>query len=296
MQHMPETPVLEPVYSIEDPKRVSQTDLTSCHLAIQVGDTHFSYAILDPGTNAFIALRAYYLDTVNEHTSQLESLEAYLHQEPILYTAFREIRVSFDSPRFCLVPKKVFEPECKREYLSMLFAEQYGQVYLENSSGLNPFHLLYAVDKNLIGYLRKEFGTDLIFHTQYVFLDCIVRHPAVQAGKTVMFIRLLSGYFTLTLFKDRKLQVSQSHCILKESDVAYHALLAWKQLAASSDNLELFLSGDMDESSPVIAELGRYFREIGWLERPSGFQYIDEFNQYRPYMFYSITSLLSCES
>lgn len=296
MQHMPEIPKLEPVYSIEDPKRVSQTDLTSCHLAIQVGNTHFSYAILDPGTNTFIALRAYYLDTEKGPTGQLESLEAYLHQEPILYTAFREIRVSFDTPRFCLVPKKVFEQEYKREYLSMLFAENYGQVYLENSSSSNPFHLVYAVDKNLIGYLRKEFGTDRIFHTQHVFLDCVVRHPAVQAGNSVMFIRVLSGYFTLTFFKDRKLLVSQSHYMLKESDVAYHALLAWNQLAESSENLELVLSGDMDESSPVFVELGRYFREIGWLERSTVFQYIDAFNQYRPYMFYSITSLLSCES
>ena len=262
---MSETAIVEPVYSIEDPKRVSQTDLTSCHLAIQVGDTHFSYAILDPATNTFIALRAYYLDTENGHTSRLESLEAYLHQEPILYTAFREIRVSFDSPRFCLIPKTSFDPESKKEYLSMLFTERQGQVYLENSSSFNPFHFVYSVDKNLIGYLRKEFGTDLIVHTQYVFLDSIARHPAVQAGKTVMFIRVLSGYFTLTMYKDCKLQVSQSHYMLKESDVAYHALLAWKQLATSSDNLELVLSGDMDESSPVLVELGRYFRQIGWL-------------------------------
>lgn len=296
MVTMPDTPILDPVYSLEDPKRLSQTDLTSCHLALQVGGTHFSYAILDPATNTFIALRAFYLDPEKGGSGLLESIEAYLHQERILYTAFREIRLAFDSANFCLVPKKFYDPELKRDYLSALFEEQHGLVYLDNTSSFTSFHVVYAVDKNLIGFLRKEFGTDRIFHAQHVFLEQIIHHPDVTSGQAVCFIRVLHGFFTITFFHKGTLLLSQSHRMQKESDVAYHLLLAGQQLLGDTLPIQLYISGDMDETSPVCVELGKYFAEIHWLDRLDSFQYIDAFNQYNPYMFYSLTSLLSCES
>jgi hypothetical protein len=292
---MTATFIPEPAFAIDDPQRMAKTDLTRCTLLMNVGAHQLSYAVFDPHDQCFIALKGYYFDTGAEEAPLLEIMEQCFNHDKILFTAFSKIKISFDNPEFTLVPASLFDPALKREYLALLNPEYPHRSLLHDQININSLKAVnvYAVSKNTAGYLKKEFSAARYYHTETAFLSSLLKHEDHSGNR--IYVRVLPGRITVVVIASGKLMMMQPYAINHGTDALYHVLNAIRRLHIQHERVQIFLSGEIEDSSPLYKELLYEIPEVSWLRRPDAYHYTQGFSRYPDHHFYHLLSLASCE-
>lgn len=283
----------EPAFLAEDSHRLSKTDLTECTLLMNVGPSQVMFAIFDLQDSCLVTLKGYYFDLHDHGGSLLEILEQCFDQNRVLYTNFKQVKIAFDNHKFTLVPRPLFNPVLKKEYLNFLNPEIPDQSYLTDQIASPDAVNIYSVDKNAAGYLHKELSTAKFYHAETVFLYPLMKQAA--NSDNYLYVRVQQGHITITVITDGKLKLMQPYPIYHGMDVYYFILNAVKSLHLGDQRVEVFLSGQINEESSVYKEVIYGIPSVSWLKRPTGINYIKDFNKYPEQYFYILTSLALCE-
>jgi hypothetical protein len=282
-----------PAFTVDDPHRLAKTDLTRCMLMMNISPHQLIYTLFDPEDQCFIALKGYYFDSSGSKHALLEMIEQCLDQDKILFTAFRKTKIAFDSPCFTLVPSPLFDSGHKKDFFSFLYPGQPGQaLFYEQIDAVNAVNL-YAVDKDVAGYLKKEFRNARCYHTETAFLSGILTHEPREGVRA--YIRVLAGCVVLTVLDGDKLLLMQPYAIHQSTDALYHIINALTQLKLAPDNIPVRISGEIEKEAPLYQELSYALPGISWLKHPAVYRYVNGFEQYADHHFYNLLSLASCE-
>lgn len=284
----------EPGFVIEDAPELAQTDLTTCMLFMNVGHEQLAYTIYNPAKRCFISLKSYYFETGRIANKVLEILEQCFDTDKMLYIDFKEIRLSFDYPEFTLVPAEKYDKKLKSRYLSLLYPEQPDQVFLRDPVRKPNAVNVYSLNKNVAGYLKKEFGKAHIYHSETAVLNTLMQQK--ETAEHRVYVRVLPKRITLTILSGDRLLMMQPYAIHHEMDALYYVLNAINQFNLPFGKTEIRLYGDIDENSPVYQKLHFEADTISWLARPGNFNYVDTFNRFPDHYFYNLVSLALCES
>lgn len=291
---MAPTVINEPAFAAEDASRLAKTDLTRCTLLMNIGPHQLAYAILDPEDQAVISVKGYFFDTGSEPDGLIRILEQCFDRDRMLFTAFLETRISLDVPTCCIIPSDLYDPALKREYLSFLHPVPPDSVLWYDQVNSQKLVHLYAADKNLAGYLKKEFPAARFYHTQTAFLCALVRFAPTREPAYAC-VRVLTDSVIVTVVREGQLLMMQAYPITHPTDALYHTVNALMQLGLAPADTPVFLSGEIEEDSPLYLELVQASLEIHWLKRPAGFRYAPSFGEYPAHHFYHLISLASCE-
>lgn len=282
-----------PAFTVDDPHRLAKTDLTGCELMMAISHHQLIYTLFDPQDQYFIALKGYYFDSSASTHAWLEIIEQCLDQDKILFTAFRKTHIAFESPRFTLVPDALYDSGLKKDYFSFLYPGQPGQALFSDQIDAVKAVNLYAVDKDVAGYLKKEFRNARYYHSETAFLAGLLKHESLAS--TGVYIRVLAGCMVLTVLDGDRLLLMQPYAIDQSSDALYHIVNTLKQLQLSPDKIQVRISGEVEEDSPLYRELSYELPTLSWLKRPAAYGYVPGFDQYADHHFYNLLSLASCE-
>lgn len=289
---MKDTSQLQPVFSVDDPLLL-QTDLTACTLLLQVGSQHFGYAVLDE-FRCFLALKYYSFQLDAQNKSALDAIEQFLDADKLLYTAFKQTVIGIDSAIQTLVPAPLYQAELKRDYLQYFNYNLHGQAILADKLPQLESVNIYAIDKNVLGYLKKEFATENVKNTHTALLQCLY-NEYMHEDRQFMCIMVYPHNFSATVFSGRQLLYHQHIDYHSGLDVAYHALNILNQLELLPDETTVYLGGAVTEQSLVFEELYKYIMYVEWLQRPYGFHYSERFNAYPAHHFFTLLALAACE-
>ncbi|HEY6082630.1 MAG TPA: DUF3822 family protein [Chitinophagaceae bacterium] len=288
---MSSTIQLHTVFTVEDPKIISETDLTTCDLLMLVGHQHFSYALLEGNHMRFIGLKSYSFPAAG---TLLEEVEQVFGQDKLLFTAFRQTRIAFDSPRQTLVPAALYTADSRREHLQLLYGPGEDEVVMSDSIPEADILNVYAVDRNLAGYLKKEFGVEKIYHAQTALLKAVIKEQAEQ-DDPFLLLQVQQQKFTAVVFSGGQLQYQQQLPYQTGMDIVYHVLNIAGQLQIDPQQITVLLGGEIMEESQLYQELYRFISKLKWLNRPASFHYIEKFNAYPSQHFYNLFALALCE-
>src|ERR1041384_592489 len=154
---MPVAYNINPVYTVDD-ESLLETDLTTCHLLVLIGSGAFSYVVYDPAAEKFLALKSYQFQTQRQVVADLEMIEQVFDADKLLFTAFRSVMIGFDANSNTLVPDAHYDPQLKKDYLHIAFQEKMQEAVMADILPELSLVNVYAVDKDILGYLRKEFS------------------------------------------------------------------------------------------------------------------------------------------
>jgi hypothetical protein len=288
---MPAIPQIQPIFAIDD-EELAVTDLTSCHLLILAGQSQFKYAVLDPVERKFIALKTYQDASLRNGLEDLELIESCFDSDKLLYTAFKHTRIAFNSHRNVLVPAPLYSVTGKKEPLSLLHGEATDEVVLMDEVPALDLMNVYAVHRNILGFLKKEFPAAVLCHAVTPLLTSW--NEEVRLQKEAIFILVQPSWFHVLAFCEGKLMLQQQTRYSGTSDVVYHVLNIIRQLNFLPATATIYIAGDSSENADIFEGLGQFIAAVRWLERPQGFRFAEKFTDYPSSYFYHLFTVASC--
>ncbi|SFE87092.1 Protein of unknown function [Chitinophaga sp. CF118] len=285
---------IHPAFAVDDASLL-ETDLTTCQLLVLIGRGIFSYVVYEPASKRFVALKSYtFLSQKSGAVADLEMIEQVFDADKLLFTSFRAVYLAFDGGDSTLVPEKHYNASLKKDYLQLIYPEKTQEVILADI--LPDQHLvnIYGVDKDLLGYLRKEFSTDNTLHVNSALLKSYTFDNGFRDINGVAFIDIQQHKFTLTVYKLGQLLSQQEILCQTGLDVVYHLVNALRQTGLDEQYAKVKVGGAVTADSQIYKELHRFIPKLEWMERLPGFGYIPKMQEIPGYYFNNLYALALC--
>jgi Protein of unknown function (DUF3822) len=285
---------IHPAFTVDD-ATLLETDLTTCHLLVMVGQGTFSYVVFDPYAKRFLALKSYNFQPQKLAVADLEMIEQVFDADKLLFTAFRSVLIAFDTADSTLVPEKHYNSQLKKDYLHLVYPEKLQEAVLADMLPA-PLSLVnvYAVDKDLVGFLRKEFSTDRVVHAHSALLQAHAYDFDFRNTDGVAYITVQRNRFCLTIYAGGKLINQQELHFETGLDVVYHLVNALRLLGLDEQRVKVKLGGAIANDSQVYQELHKFIPQLEWVQRLPEFQYISKMQEIPGYYFHNLYALALC--
>lgn len=213
----------------------------------------------------------------------LSSLENYL-------AGLSSATICYDFKESLLVPEKYNQGAMSEQALSLVYGEN-DQTVLNNdlvTSAIIYNH--YRVPKAIATVFSERFPKAAIFHSTSLQLE------QLNQEKNLLYCIIYLNTIKAILYKEEKLQIVQQFKYNSPEDVAYHLLNICEQFGAKPSDIELRLSGMVDEQSKLYIELYNYFLNVKFENVAEGIYTADELKELPAHFFSHLISLALCVS
>lgn len=290
---MPVAYNIHPAFTVDD-ETLLETDLTACHLLVLVGSGTFSYVVYEPVARKFLALKSYHFKPQKLALADLEMIEEVFDADKLLFTAFKSILLAFDTGGGVLVPQLYYMPSLKKEYLHLSQPEKMQEAILSDLLPDLPMVNVYSVDKDLLGFLRKEFSTDRVIHANSALLQSYPLDLDFRSPDGIAFVEVQRSTFTITIYVGGKLIIQQEGEYLAGLDVVYQLVNMLRQLELDEQRVKVKLGGAVATDAEVYKELYKFIPHLEWVQRLPGFTYITAMQEIPGYYFHNLYALALC--
>ena len=290
---MPVAYNIHPAFTVDD-ETLLETDLTACYLFVLVGSGTFSYVVYDPAAKKFLALKSYHFTPRKLALADLEMIEQVFDTDKLLFTAFKSILLAFNTGSGVLVPHEYYMPSMKKDYLHLAMPEKVQEAVLSDLLPAMPMVNIYSVDKDLLGFLRKEFSTDLVIHAHSALLQSYTLDLDFTAANGVAFVEVQQHTFTVTIYAGGKLLIQQEAEYQAGLDVVYTLVNILRQLGLDEQLVKVKLGGAVATDAGVYQEMYKFIPHLEWMQRLPGFNYITKMQEIPGYYFHNLYALALC--
>jgi Protein of unknown function (DUF3822) len=221
-------------------------------LSIRAGERHCCFSITEFGSDELIQLAYYSSDEVNE-----DFFKELIHAHPELAASFYQVLICYDYPQSSLVSFKEYKQGEGSLLLNILFGlNGKASVISEPVNGWQLYNI-YAVPENVHSFLTKKFTTAKYWH-QYTLT--IKNSQYAENGK--LRIDLRKNDFTLLAMASNKILLVQTIDYATPDDVLYFLLRVCNQFGLSQQEVQVELSGLVDQQSALYRQLYQYFLHL----------------------------------
>jgi len=284
---------IHPAFAADDTSLL-ETDLTSCQLLVLIGKGTFSYVVYNPAIKKFLALKSYHFLPQKTATADLQMIEQIFDADKLLFTNFNLVQLAFDGVNNTLVPEQHYNPSLKKDYLHVIYPEQTQELVLADVLTDQQLVNIYAVDKDVMGFLRKEFSTDKVIHANTGLLKSYRFDSDFLELNGVAYVDIQQHKFSLTIFRFGKLLIQQDVTSQTGLDVVYHLVNILRQTGLDEQLVKVKVGGAVTSDSQIHEELRRFIPKLEWMPRLPGFSYIPKMEEIPGYYFNNLYAMALC--
>jgi hypothetical protein len=247
----------------------NHTDLYNNHnnLFVLIGANRLSYFITSPKKEVILQSIEYFENI---------ALASFFENERYFELEFNTVKVGFITPYSTLVPNMIFQENNAATYLENSFRIPHNHYLLTNNLPSFQCQNVFLAPIEVYSFLQNKFTTAQFFHVGTPLL-LVWQQKAVQLQTASVFINVIGKQFQIAAFQREKLLLSNTFEFKSAKDFIYYTLLVFDQLKLPTEESKLFLSGEVMQDSEIYKTLYRYIREIEFINRPTAFQFNEQF-------------------
>ncbi|MFY0607142.1 MAG: DUF3822 family protein [Cyclobacteriaceae bacterium] len=272
--------------------------LSSYSLCLQIGIRDFQFLIINRQTGGCILLEDYKLSNIKTINSRLEVLkEIFLNHPTLSLTSWDNIKVSFKSHKFSLIPKSQFIPSVASDYLALNsdIQTKIDEVYYYKhiiSDAVNVF----TADKKVVAWLKQTMANKAIqiVHQGSTFIEGILKYDDHSAEKS-LFCYIDRGIIHLAVTQNQKLHYYNQFAARNGEDYLKYMMLVIKELGLSAKSSNVVLWGFVKNDSATVELLKKYIRNINFGSKPSFMKFTREFDNVADHRYFDLYSMFLCE-
>jgi len=261
-------------------------DTTNADLYLDINARSLSYVIID--SNICLALAIYRFEPGSTDETIAQNIHQVIAEQPVLQQRFNKVHVIFGYNPFVLVPHQFMNGTDHHAMLELVYGESNERAIRTDFMYRHAIHIVYGIPKIIDNTVRRYFDLAQCTHLFSMLPDIVA-----QEGVHLHCI-FNTGQVKVVLMKEGKLQLMQNYSYNTPEDAAFYLLHICKNFEVNVNTCKIHLSGMIDESSSLYAELYKYFLQIQLEPLPEQFQYPEEINQYPAHYFSHLFSIAAC--
>ena len=251
-------------------------------LSVRLGERHFSFVITNRGGNEFYELAYCALDHCNEH-ELAECKKSY----PALANDFFKVMIAYDHSQSLLIPSAHYQPGESSLLLKTMTGDLYGSHVISEKVNDWPLHTVYGMPKDVQDWMSQQFPSANSGHQYTLSLKDIKTNPSAY-----ILADFRTDDFTVLAGREDHLLLARTFTYSTPEDVLYYLLKVCDEFSLSQQDLQLRLSGLIDQHSSLYRELIQYFIDVQFREA----DWTNNESEYPAHFFTSLNDLAKCAS
>ena len=219
-------------------------------LFLEIGETYCVVSFLDSSNKSIQALQVFTFDAFSIEESVREILN-FIPGEKVL----QQVIVSAAFPEALLVPRKLYSPDTN--FLKLLYNIP-GATFLNDTIAEWQVVTSYAVPRDVYHEIITRFPFAVFTH---VYTPVLKTNNGFNADYELS-VHFINSQFRVLLKKHQQVHLVQTYSYASPMDVVYYLLKIVTEFHLSQEEVQVILSGFIDESSPLYKEIYSYFQNI----------------------------------
>jgi hypothetical protein len=264
--------MIKPAFHIEREK-ASDDDVLHSLLLMEVNLHGFSYIVLHKVRQEILDAK-YYALPGPDGKSLPERLRYIIDEDAVLRSRFRQSIALYNFEDSLVVPDGSFNLEINRDLIELTYgAVSKGLVLSEKIPG-HSAHNVYRIAPDIHALFQQKFTAGKYWHIYSLWLSSLRNFPPSD-NDAVTDAHLHAMFYPdkmlVSLYKGGDLQLVQTFSYQVPEDAVYFLLNVCRQLQCSPEELLLVVSGYVQEDSPLLTEIKKYFLHCTLDEVPASF-------------------------
>ncbi|MES2431335.1 MAG: DUF3822 family protein [Bacteroidota bacterium] len=262
----------------------STTNFSTARLFVEIGECCLSYFILDH-SDKISSICVYQFTDKLQTESEVRNI---LYNDPLFKEKFEKIDIIYSFADSVLVPREIINNVANKDLLELVYGD-FADKLIRNDQVV-PLNIqnVYRIPTAVGNVVNNLFPAAHVHHL-YSLLPVMLN----LTGNRLSAI-FSTTHIIVVLSKDGHLQVMQNFTYQTPEDAAYHLLNTCQSFDVDVNEVNLLLSGMIAESSPLYAELYKYFLNIDLALLPVQYEYSDEIKKYPQHFFSHLFTIAEC--
>lgn len=275
-----------------------KTKLPSYSLCAQIGVRDFQFSVINNQTNSCIFLEDYRLEKIKTINGRLEAISEVIEKHPVLSsTLWENIKLSFKTHKFSLVPHAFFLPGAAGDYLTLNseIKPSIEEVYYYKHITFSAVNV-FTCDKKTLSWFKRRYPQKRIqvLHQGSALMDGILCYDDHSADRT-MFSFFDRGIIHIVVTEDQKILYYNQFATRKAEDYLKYIMLVFKEMKLSPKSDKLIIWGNVANDSPQIELIKKYIRNISFGSKPNFIKLGSEFDSLADHRYFDVFSISLCE-
>lgn len=253
---------------------------SDCNLLIKVGVDSFSYAIINNAQNKVIAV----FDE-QECNDVAQKFAIKLKTDYYLTLNYHSVKIAVYTPNVITIPNALYVEDDIASYTQFFGDSNFGNVYVQPE---NDFRTLFAFNSEVDELINAHFPLAKKYHVNICLLP--------QDGTTMQqfAIDFTVSAFNMVYRKNGQLIFQQTYEVASAEEFNYYLLLLINQLNIKLDQIELNLTGIINQDDDKHNTAKQYFNKVQFKEAAFGLQQ-EVLEDMPPHYYTSLLALNECE-
>lgn len=273
------------------PENIPAEEMQGSLLLMEVSGNVFSYVIYQKSQQRFLGFRQYSLD-YNPGKTNLETFRDILQNDELLQYDFRESYIVYNYTDSNLLPEKHFHIELNKPVIELVYGNaRKGLLLSEKVYGWDLYNT-YRIPREVHTVLQQKFAAGKYWHYYTLLLTGIGKEETADNDEIKMVVA--ADHFIIAVFRNRELQLLQTWYYQTPEDVSYQLLAVCNRFYMKPEEVQLKISGLVDEESNLYQELMKYFLQCQWEVLPDSVSLQDSFSQFPRHYFSPLLKMALC--
>jgi hypothetical protein len=242
------------------------------HLLLMAGPGSFSFALINPSQNKFVALESYNLQNVFTSEILAQTMEQILKEHAFLKVNYSAVSFAYDNHRSTLIPEALFDADNIHSYIGFNHVVEKDDLILSDTLKSMDVRNVYVFPQPLKSTLQTYYPQVRLHHHSSALLESLAMLYKNES-KPKLVIHISLTHFEIILFEGRHLRFYNTFRHQTSEDFIYYLLFVCEQLKLNPETLELVLIGEVEKNSTLYSILVKYVRNVRFGERPEAFTY-----------------------
>jgi hypothetical protein len=264
--------MIKPAFHIEREK-ASDDDLLQSLLLMEVNLHGFSYIVLQQVRQEILDAR-YYALPGPDGKSLPERLRYLIDEDEVLRSRFRQSTVLYNFADSLTVPEDSFDLEINRDLIELTYGAVSKGLVLSEKIPAHAAHNVYRIGPDIHALFQQKFTAGKYWHIYSLWLSSLKNFPPTISDGT-SDVQLHAMFYPdkmlVSLYREGDLQLVQTFGYQVPEDAVYFLLNVCRQLECSPEEIALVVSGYVQDDSPLLTEIKKYFLHCSLDEVPPSF-------------------------
>lgn len=233
-------------------------------LSIQVNLDGFSFSVVHLHENRLLAAGQFPI-TISSESFLGRRFTEWMNDTELLQKKYSVVQFYYFSEKFTLVPSSFYEFKKQNKIIEEAFGKQKGISVRDNYLPEDEANLVFTIPDSLMEAFEKKFPGNIILHPVSLLSQKLHQNFLNNEDKSILALCFQNNFFSLLLYFQKKLQISNSFCYKHPNDVIFYILSVLKVLKLNTSETGLLLAGNINQDDAIHSLLSEYFEKTEFI-------------------------------